>query len=173
MGGTVGVKRSADSHYNVMHIDDICNIDVESVAADDCVLALWVPNSLLGYGLSTIEAWGFTQKQMITWVKTTKDGKKFAFGMGRYFRNCSETILLATRGRPKILDHSIRNVFTAPALAHSQKPETLQDNLEKLFEGPRLEMFARRVRPGWTCVGNECESSLSEDIADSLKRLAK
>jgi N6-adenosine-specific RNA methylase IME4 len=157
-----------------MHVDDIAAMSqlVLDVCADDAVLALWVPNSLLSYGLRVVDQWGFTQKQVITWVKTTKDNKKFAFGMGRYFRNCSESCLLATRGRPKILNHSIRNVFTSPALSHSTKPEVLQDMLEKLFEGEYLELFARRVRPKWVTAGNECPTTLGEDIRDSLKRLA-
>jgi N6-adenosine-specific RNA methylase IME4 len=32
----------------------------------------------------------------------------------------------------------------------------------------KLEMFARRIRPGWTCIGNEVCNG--EDIRDSLAK---
>jgi N6-adenosine-specific RNA methylase IME4 len=39
--------------------------------------------------------------------------------------------------------------------AHSAKPEALQDLAERLSPGPRLELFARRRRAGWTCWGDQ------------------
>src|SRR5690606_15124530 len=56
---------------------------------------------------------------------------------------------------------------------HSAKPEDLQDMLDKMFpNGNKLEMFARRQRPGWWCIGNENLMTLNEDIAISLKKLS-
>lgn len=41
-------------------------------------------------------------------------------------------------------------------MVHARKPEELQDWIEEAFTGQnRLELFARRNRPGWTCYGNE------------------
>lgn len=34
-----------------------------------------------------------------------------------------------------------------------------------------LDIFARRARPGWTCIGLECPTSLGEDVRVSLDRL--
>jgi N6-adenosine-specific RNA methylase IME4 len=170
MGGTTGVKRSADSHYSVMHIDAIKSLVVPS--ADDAFLALWCPNTLLeSHGLPTMKAWGFTYKGMYHWVKTAGDKSGLAFGMGRYFRACSETALFGIKGKPKLLDMSQRNVEMAKALPHSAKPEGLQNSLEKMYAGPYLEMFARRDRAGWYCVGNEAPDTMGEDIARSLMRL--
>jgi N6-adenosine-specific RNA methylase IME4 len=97
-----------------------------------------------------------------------------AFGMGRLFRQTHEVALVGVRGR--IYDHlknkSQRSVHFHPATKHSTKPEALQYMLEKMFpRAKRLEMFARRDRPGWTCVGLECPSTMGEDIRDSLNRL--
>ena len=61
-------------------------------------------------------------------------------------------------------------MFEAVRLAHSQKPEAFQDHVEKCFPGPYLELFARRVRPGWTCLGDECPGD-ERDIRDSLPNL--
>ncbi len=38
-----------------------------------------------------------------------------------------------------------------------------------LYAGPYLEIFARRHRPGWTCIGNELDGL---DIRESLALVA-
>ncbi len=45
-----GKGRSADAHYQCMTFDEICNIPVADWAARDCVLFLWVINSMLPEG---------------------------------------------------------------------------------------------------------------------------
>ncbi len=104
-----------------------------------------------------------------------------AFGMGRLARACKETFLVGVRGKKLysyVKNKGIRDVFFAPAGKHSEKPECFQDAFDEMFsEGNRLEMFARRERPGepfgrdWVHVGNECPATPGEDIRDSLKRL--
>lgn len=96
------------------------------------------------------------------------------FGMGRLWRNCHEMALVGTRG--KIYKHlknkSQRTVHFHMNEKHSKKPENLQDQLELMFPDPnlnKLEIFARRVRPGWTCIGNEVSSG--EDIRESIDKL--
>ena len=97
-----------------------------------------------------------------------------AFGMGRLFRQTHEVALVGVRGKiyDKLKDKSQRSVHFHPSTKHSTKPEALQDMLEKMFPKAKcLELFARRDRPGWTCVGLECPSTLGEDIRISLDRL--
>lgn len=45
-----GKGRSAENHYKTLKIDDIKNIDVQSIADDNCILFLWVtfPNLIEG-----------------------------------------------------------------------------------------------------------------------------
>ena len=45
--------------------------------------------------------------------------------------------------------------FVAQRREHSEKPELFQDLIERMSPGPRLELFARRQRLGWTVWGNE------------------
>jgi N6-adenosine-specific RNA methylase IME4 len=89
-----------------------------------------------------------------------------AFNMGHTFRAATEHALIGTRGSVKklIRDHSQRNVSLDPQLEHSAKPETLQDRLERMVDAPRLELFARRSRRGWTCIGNEAPATMGQDI---------
>jgi N6-adenosine-specific RNA methylase IME4 len=96
------------------------------------------------------------------------------FGMGHLFRQTHEIALVGVRG--KIYNHlnnkSQRSVHFFPTTKHSTKPEVLQDMLDNMFPtGDRLEMFARRDRKGWTCVGLECPSTMGIDIIDSLNQL--
>lgn len=95
------------------------------------------------------------------------DGDGLAFGMGHLGRNAHEVMLLGVRGRPSriIGSRSERTVHLAPAMPHSQKPECVQDALDRLVpEGPRLELFARRDRPGWLCIGNESPVTPGMDV---------
>ena len=38
---------------------------------------------------------------------------------------------------------------------HSEKPDAAYELVESVSPGPRLELFARRVRNGWATWGNE------------------
>lgn len=161
------VARGAEANYGTMSMADIAALPVGDWALPDALLAMWCPSSLFVDGLSIAQAWGFTPKQIFTWVKTSKSEAGLAFGMGRYFRNCTEHAIIATRGKlTKLMDgKGERCASLSPALPHSQKPEALQDSLERMLHGgPYLEMFARRSRPGWTCVGNECPDTPGQDI---------
>jgi N6-adenosine-specific RNA methylase IME4 len=123
-----------------------------------------------------MDDWGFAHKQIYTWVKLGKneaslsldaaEKAKLAFGMGRYFRGCSEHALIGTRGKVSkhIQARAERSVILHPALPHSQKPESLQTSLMRMLPGPYLEMFARRQRAGWVCVGDECPTTIGQDI---------
>lgn len=97
-----------------------------------------------------------------------------SFGMGRLFRQTHEVVLIGVRGSiyKELQNKSQRSVHLSPALKHSAKPELLQDYLEKMFpNGKKLELFARRDRANWVCVGDECVSTFGEDIRVSLDRL--
>lgn len=97
-----------------------------------------------------------------------------AFGMGRLFRQTHEIALVGTRGSvyPILKDKSQRSVHFGQVTKHSAKPEDLQEKLEKMFPNTKkLEIFARRKRKGWVCIGNQAPDTLGEDIRDSLKDL--
>jgi N6-adenosine-specific RNA methylase IME4 len=106
-------------------------------------------------------------------LAATKLNMSLAFGMGRLFRQTHEICLVGT-SKNEIYQHlenrSQRSVCLAENLGHSSKPEDLQDSLETMFPKARkLELFARRIRPDWTCLGNEICNG--EDIRVSLSKL--
>jgi N6-adenosine-specific RNA methylase IME4 len=57
--GKKGTGRGAFSHYNLMSADELKAVPVESWAAKDCMLFLWVPVPLREQGMELIETWGF------------------------------------------------------------------------------------------------------------------
>ena len=150
-----GEARSATRHYNCMSVDDICNIDVNRVADDNSVLLMWVTDPYLLDAFKVMESWGFNYKTVgFTWVKTNKS-KGYFTGMGYWTRSNPEMCLLGTKGKPKRLDMSVKQLVVSQRREHSRKPDEVYDRIEKMLEGPYLEMFARNTRQGWDNFGNE------------------
>jgi N6-adenosine-specific RNA methylase IME4 len=154
-----GGGRGARKHYRTMSVERICSFLVVAgiEVADDAALFLWRPAAFAEQAVLVARVWGFVPKTEMIWIKRTKHGK-LHFGMGRTVRSSHETILVALRGRPERLSASVRSVFEAPVGRHSEKPDRFYELAEELFAGPRVELFARRQREGWTCLGDQSGS---------------
>ncbi len=146
-------KRGAARHYPLMTLDQIKAMPVKDLSEENAHLYLWVPSGLLQEGLDVIKAWGFTYRSMLTWTKSR-------LGLGVYIRSSSETTLFATRGHAPVKFHGQGSWLFAPVQEHSHKPEEQFAIIERLSDGPYLELFARRRQPGWDVWGNEIDSDL-------------
>lgn len=146
-------KFGAQRHYALIAESEIAALPVADLAAENAHLWLWVTNASLFAGRRVMEAWGFSYKSILTWVKPR-------FGLGNYLRNQTEHLLLGTRGRAPIQFRSQPSFFYAPRQEHSHKPEEAKAIIERCSPGPYLELFARRRRPGWAVWGNEVESDV-------------
>lgn len=90
--------------YNTEGIQWIADLPVSEIAADDCVLFLWVTMPKLNEIWPILDSWEFSYKTVaFTWVKTIIKGRFLAWGMGRWTRSNAELCLIATRGKPKRL----------------------------------------------------------------------
>ncbi len=148
------------SRYGTMELDEICALPVEGVAADPAHLYLWVPNALLPEGLRVMQAWGFDYKSNLVWHKIRKDGGSDGRGVGFYFRNVTELCLFGVRGKnARTLAPGRRqvNLLGTRKREHSRKPDEAYDVIEACSPGPRLELFARGERKGWTGWGNQSD----------------
>lgn len=144
-----GDSRRIENHYPTLPLADIMALEVP--AASDAVLFLWVPAPLLLEGAAVLEAWGFTYRSGAVWVKDR-------IGMGYYFRQRFEHVLLGRRGDmpPPLEANRPDNVIEAPRGRHSEKPAGLYERVEAMYPGlPKVELFARQPRPGWHAWGNE------------------
>jgi N6-adenosine-specific RNA methylase IME4 len=135
---------------------------------------------LIHYITTSAQKYSYPKEEIKTYGDLISDKiKKFslndvlAFGMGRLFRQTHEICLIGVSGSKiykQLENKSRRSVCLEENLRHSAKPENLQDSLELMFPKARkLELFARRIRPGWTCLGNEVCNG--EDINVSISKL--
>lgn len=158
-----GCRGSADKHYTTTATEGICEIPVPDWAADDCVLFVWGTWPKLWDSHEVIAAWGFTFKTCaFVWVKGEglpmwPDDIKTEVGMGYWTRSNTEFCLLATRGKPKRLNADVRQVIIDRRREHSRKPDEIYARIERLVDGPYLEMFARQTRDGWDAWGNQTD----------------
>lgn len=154
-----GKVKSAERHYKCMSMDDIYALPVRDIAAEDCVLFLWVTFPMLEYGLETMKRWGFTYKTCaFNWVKRNKNKRNYGWfvGLGYWTRANSEVCLLGTRGKPKRVSKSVRQVCDARIGEHSAKPPEIRERIVKLCgDLPRIELFARQRADGWDAWGDE------------------
>lgn len=150
--------QSGEKHYRTMSLARITALPVGALAARDAHLWLWTTNALLPRAYEVAEAWGFTVRSPLTWVK-------FRLGLGgRYqLRNATEQLLFCTRGRAPLGSRSQPTWFNAPVTEHSRKPAEQFAIIERVSPGPYLELFARR-RPEsnqpWAVWGDQVDSDI-------------
>lgn len=158
--GKMAPEHKRLSRYPTMTLDEICDLPVATIADARAHLYLWVPNALLPEGLRVMECWGFAYKSNLIWYKTRKDGGPDRRGVGFYFRNVTEILLFGVRGKDvRTLDpgRSQENIIATQKREHSRKPDEQYGLIQACSWGPRLEMFARGPRKGWTVWGNQAE----------------
>ncbi len=146
----------SEAQYTVAGVDDICALPARDITADSCILFMWWVGSQPAEALRVVKTWGFTLKTMtgFAWVKKTKYGKDH-FGMGFYTRAGTENCLIAIKGKPGVLSHSVRSVVYAETRKHSQKPDVIRDKIIELAgDKPRIELFAREQVDGWDSWGD-------------------
>ena len=149
-----GRARGASKHYGCLSASDIVRFTLPPIGSD-AVLFLWRVASMQQEALDVCRHWGFVVKTELVWIKETSSGKRH-MGMGRILRAEHETCLVATRGKVAPDVRNVRSTFRAPVRSHSEKPEEFYAIVRELFPDYRkIELFARRTRPGWEQYGNQ------------------
>jgi N6-adenosine-specific RNA methylase IME4 len=137
--------------YPQMSIEAICAVDVASIAHEDCVLWLWTTNHHMRQAYVVLDAWGFTDKTILTWVKDR-------FGTGDWLRGQTEHCIMAVRGKPVIELTNQSTVLYGPLRANSQKPDEFYPFIESLCPAPRYAyLFSRAERERWDMHGDEAK----------------
>lgn len=138
----------ARNPYPDMEIEAIKALPVSALAHEDCVLWLWTTNAFLREAFECLDAWGFENKTVLTWVKDR-------MGLGNWLRGQTEHCLMAVKGNPTVTLTNQTTALCAPMREHSRKPDEFYTLVESLCPGSKLEMFARQEREGWACWGAE------------------
>ena len=124
----------------------IATTPITSLAREDALLLLWVPDILIPDAVCVLDAWQFTYKGILVWAKAYSNP-------GAYYRHATEVALVATRceGKPGVIPDICKAtnvVVTSGKGLHSQKPDEFFARVDELYPvGRRIEVYARRRRP--------------------------
>ena len=147
-------SRAIENHYPTMALEEIMSLDVADITTTDCVIFMWATSPKLAEAMQVIEAWGFEYRTCAVWVKNR-------IGMGYYFRQQHELLLVATRGNPPTPkpEDRVSSVLSYDVGEHSTKPPEIAAIIESMYPTlPKVELFARAPRDGWAVWGNQAGS---------------
>lgn len=161
--GSSGVITETDSygranrHYESLTIDQLCKLSdkkgttIADIMRDDAVLFLWVTSPLLAECWPVIEAWNFQYKSSMIW-------HKLAHNYGNYVSVRHELLLICTRGsclpdRPTPMISSVQEFKRTKT--HSAKPPEFRQFIERMYDGPYLELFGRKKITNWKVWGDQ------------------
>jgi len=168
-----GRDRSPDNHYPCSDIESLKARDVGALAAADCMYFGWVPAPFLKLAIELMEFHGFQYVTHIIWIKQ-RPGE--ARGTAYWFSGEHEVVLVGKRGNPPAPTPGTQfpSYFIAPVGDHSVKPDNVHEIAEAYFPTfTKIELNARRRRPGWDAWGNEADgdadanSGSAEDASSS------
>lgn len=140
--------RRAASPYPEMQIDEIKAINLPS--ADDCILWLWTTHKFMREAFGVLDAWGFRDVAILTWVKDR-------MGLGSWLRSQSEFCIMAVKGNPKVNLTNQTTVLYGKMREHSRKPDEFYQMVDELCNGRKIDWFSREKREGWFQFGAESE----------------
>ena len=152
---------SASFQYPTLKLKQLMQLDVASIADDDCLLFLWTTGPQMANAIALGESWGFQYKTVaFVW-------DKMMHNPGRYTLSQTEFVLAFKKGRfpqPRGA-RNVRQLVTVPRGPHSCKPEAVREGITKMFpRQAKIELFARTACPGWDRWGLEIpEANLLTD----------
>lgn len=141
---------AADFKYPTLKINELKELPLLDIAADDCLLFLWVTGPHLANGITLGESWGFEYKTVaFVW-------DKMIHNPGRYTLSQTEQVLVFKRGKiptPRGA-RNVRQLVQYKRGKHSEKPQAIRDGIAEMFpEQEKVELFARQATPGWDTWG--------------------
>lgn len=144
-------SRAIENQYPTMALDEICALPVADLATPDAILFLWATSPKLAESMQVINAWGFNYRTCAVWDKQH-------IGMGYYFRQQHELLLVATKGSIPAPPPYSRpaSIYSERRGKHSAKPSRFAEWIETMYpELNKIELFCREPRGGWSVWGNQ------------------
>ncbi len=159
-------RAGAKEHYPGMSVDELMKLPIAAHAQKNAVMFFWVTSPMLYYASDpalgpdpyrVLRAWGFEPKTGMVWDKVKHN-------FGNYVSVRHEHLIIATRGsctpdRPTPMPDSV--ITEQRTDTHSEKPQIFRKVIEKLYDGPYVELFARKPVKGWTTWGNQVLSDVT------------
>lgn len=161
-----GPSRNPENHYRTMRLQDIMDLPVRDLAhPDGCRLLMWITMPLMHRTMDVLRAWGFRYSTARVWAKLwPSEDEMFLYpdslsrGTGYEVVGNCELLVIGKRGRPARIPPGKQPpslFFARRRREHSRKPDSTRDEIARLFEGPRCELFGRSSHPGFEVFGNE------------------
>jgi N6-adenosine-specific RNA methylase IME4 len=143
--------------YMQLSVEDLKALPIPELAAERCHVHIWtLPNNYHRTACEVLEYWGFRVVSEFAWCKPQ-------LGKGRYWRDSHEILVTSVRGEnDEFNDRALRSWVVHPRGRHSEKPDIVRDMIERASPGPRLELFARKLVPGWFAWGHEIAQFLTD-----------
>ena len=136
--------------YSVMSIEEIANLQISNLAADNSWCFLWSIQKFLPTSFDILHNWGFKYQRTLTW---DKQNGMCLFG----FHHRTEFVLVGYKGKVKMYpkQKAMPTIFAESSWGkHSVKPACFYDMVSK-FGDRRIDIFARKEREGWDVWGDE------------------
>ena len=163
------VKRAKKTNvgYKMMDNDDLSQMPVSKLLADDGLLFVWCTNKVKHRAAvrAWFSSWGVSMVGTWYWVKVTKHGEmvtQFTQDKQPY-----EVVIIGQKlGPENSIEKDVKDglvIFSVPSGIHSHKPP-LTDLMNTVVGGQmdrswdrldKLEIFGRYLLPGWVTVGHQ------------------
>lgn len=143
---------SASFKYPTLKLNQLMELDIPSITADDCLLFMWTTGPQLANSILLGQAWGFEYKTVaFVW-------DKMVHNPGRYTLSQTEFCLVFKHGKiptPRGA-RNVRQLLSIRRGKHSEKPLQIIDGITKMFpDQQKIELFARNNFVGWDNWGLE------------------
>lgn len=153
---------AANFKYPTLKLKDLKELNVDSIAADDCILFMWTTGPQLANSIELGKAWGFEYKTVaFVWDKQVHNP-------GRYTLSQTEFVLAFKKGRfpsPRGA-RNVRQLLSVHRGKHSEKPEQVIEGITRMFpQQKKIELFARKNYVGWDNWGLEIPDSKVEILS--------
>jgi N6-adenosine-specific RNA methylase IME4 len=169
--------RNAMRHYGCHPMATFATLPVRDVVAANALLWFWTTGPLISIGahIPVMHAWGFEPTAMgFVWIKLNPKAspsqfseRDLFFGPGLTTRKNAEFVIIGRRGRPKRLAKDVFEILVTPRRESGRKPDETYRRIERYCAGPRLDLFGRESRKGWTVWGDEAAKFDKAHPADS------
>jgi N6-adenosine-specific RNA methylase IME4 len=140
--------------YPTMTIPQIAALPVRKLLDRDALVFLWATDRHLETAYQVLRGWGLRRHATLVWYKNTG-----VCPFSVQFR--AEFCLMGVQGTMRLARVGLPTVIVGKSGRHSAKPEESYRWFEAIGYPPRLELFARRARPGWDVWGDEAPNSIA------------
>lgn len=158
-GGKKAVRASSSGMalpYSTTSIEEIEQLlkQFTEKQPDNAIMFMWTIDKYLHESEQMAKRLGYKLHARMVWNKVTGIPAAFTIRYGH------EYLLYLYKGKltPVAKDErgKIHSVFTEQVKRHSQKPDIAYEIIERLYPNlTKIELFARRKRPGWDVWGDQ------------------